>query len=136
MVSESVSDQGLQPDRSFLQHGAQLQFGNYGLSFVVSQAWWARIFKGTALQLPAEKEAILKDYICKGIGRTVWNGYMDMSALGRQVFPSSQRSKALCLQYAMEDMGLSAIDVEAGPRYYPRENSARIILRGDAYPCF
>lgn len=119
-LGESVSDQGLQPDRSFLQHGAQLQFGNYGLSFVVSQAWWARIFKGTALQLPAEKEAILKDYICKGIGRTVWNGYMDMSALGRQVFPSSQRSKALCLQYAMEDMGLSAIDVEAGPRYYPR----------------
>ena len=119
-LSESVSDEGLQPDRSFLQHGAQLQFGNYGLSFVVSQAWWARIFKGTALQLPAEKEAILKDYMCKGIGRTVWNGYMDMSALGRQVFPASQRSKALCLQYALEDMGLSAIDVEAGPRYYPR----------------
>ena len=116
----SASDAGLQPDWSFYQHGAQLQFGNYGMSFVVSQAWWARVFKGTELQLPSGKETILKEYICKGIGRTVWNGYMDMSALGRQIFPASQRSKALCLQYALEDLGLSAIDVEAGPRYYPR----------------
>lgn len=119
-LAVSASNAGLQPDWSFLQHGAQLQFGNYGLSFAVSQAWWAKVLKGTDLQLPSEKERILKDYICKGVGRTIWNGYMDQSALGRQIVPASQQSKALCLQYAMEDLGLSASDIESGPRYYPR----------------
>lgn len=118
-ISADKSDAGIQPDWSFLQHGAQLQFGNYGLSFAVSQAYWARALEGTSLALPAEKKEILENYICKGIGRTVWNGYMDQNALGRQIFPRSQQSKYMCLRYAIRDLGLDESKIEKGPRYYP-----------------
>ena len=116
-ISESVA--GLQPDWSFLQHGAQLQFGNYGQSFLVSQAWWAKVLEGTSLALSEEKMTILRGYLTKGVGRTIWGGYMDFNALGRQVAPNSSLSKAISLSYAMENIGLSEKDIEAGPRYYP-----------------
>ena len=116
-ISKTVA--GLQPDWSFLQHGAQLQFGNYGQSFAVSQAYWAQALTGTELALSEEKRQILKDYITKGVGRTIWGGYMDQNALGRQIFPKSQYSKALSLEYAMRNLGLTEKDVENGPRYYP-----------------
>lgn len=118
-LSSAASAAGIQPDWSFLQHGNQLQFGNYGLSFVVSLAYWAKVLAGTSLALPQEKEALLRDYVCKGVGRTIWNGYMDPNALGRQIFPGSQQVKALCLSYAMESLGLTDVSVENGPRYYP-----------------
>ena len=118
-IKLSRTIEGLQPDWSFLQHGPQLQFGNYGQSFVVSQAWWAKAFKGTELELPEEKMKILRDYVVKGVGRTIWGGYMDHNALGRQIFPQSQVSKALSLEYAMQNLGISAEDIEKGPRYYP-----------------
>lgn len=116
-ISKTVA--GLQPDWSFLQHGAQLQFGNYGQSFAVSQAYWAQALTGTELALSEEKRQILNDYITKGVGRTIWGGYMDQNALGRQIFPKSQYSKALSLEYAMRNLGLTEKDVENGPRYYP-----------------
>ena len=116
-ISKTVA--GLQPDWSFLQHGAQLQFGNYGQSFAVSQAYWAQALTGTALELSEEKMQIIKDYITKGVGRTIWGGYMDQNALGRQIFPKSQYTKALSLEYAMRNLGLTEKDIENGPRYYP-----------------
>ena len=118
-IKHSRTIEGLQSDWSFLQHGPQLQFGNYGQSFVVSQAWWARAFKGTELELPEEKMQVLRDYVVKGVGRTIWGGYMDHNALGRQIFPQSQVSKALSLEYAMQNLGVSEEDIENGPRYYP-----------------
>lgn len=129
-INSSASSAGIQPDWSFFQHGAQLQFGNYGLSFAVSQAFWSKALAGTSLALPPDKEAILKDYICKGIGRTVWGGYMDHNALGRQIFPGSQKAKALCLSYAMEAMGVSEDDIENGPRYYSRADFANYRANG------
>ena len=114
-----VSDAGLRKDWSFLQHGSQLQFGNYGLSFVISQAFWHKALYGTELELSSDKLSILKEYVCKGVGRTVWNGFMDMNALGRQLFPDSQYSKALSIEYAMGWLGLDALNIENGPRYYP-----------------
>ena len=118
-ISPEQSAAGIQPDWSFMQHGTQLQFGNYGLSFAVSQAYWARAFEGTSLALQGEKREILESYICKGIGRTVWNGFMDQNALGRQIFPRSQQSKTMCLRYALKDLGLDESAIENGPRYYP-----------------
>ena len=128
-ISKTVA--GLQPDWSFLQHGAQLQFGNYGQSFAVSQAYWAQALTGTELALSEEKRQILKDYITKGVGRTIWGGYMDQNALGRQIFPKSQYSKALSLEYAMRNLGLTEKDVENGPRYYPNADFCN--YRGDGW---
>lgn len=128
-ISKTVA--GLQPDWSFLQHGAQLQFGNYGQSFAVSQAYWAQAFKDTDLALSEEKRQILKNYITKGVGRTLWGGYMDQNALGRQIFPQSQYSKNLSLEYAMQNLGISEQDIETGPRYYPNADFCN--YRGDGW---
>lgn len=116
----SDSEEGLQKDLSFLQHGAQLQFGNYGQSFAQTQSYWIKALKGTGIDYPENKISILKDYITKGAGRTIWNGYMDQNAIGRQIFPNSQVSKSLAMLYAMENLGLTMDDIENGPRYYPR----------------
>lgn len=129
-LNTSASAAGIQPDWSFTQHGAQLQFGNYGLSFAVSQAYWARALAGTPLSLSAQKEQVLKDYICKGVGRTVWGGLMDQNALGRQIFPGSQSNKALCLSYAMDALGLTPEDIEYGPRYYSRTDFGNYRAKG------
>lgn len=114
----SEDEEGLQKDWSFHQHGAQLQFGNYGLSFAVTQCWWCRAFKGTELGYDALQTDCLKNYLEKGLARVLWNGVFDQSASGRQVFKFNQQSKAVCVEAACKNMGVS-IDKLKGATYYP-----------------
>jgi chondroitin AC lyase len=87
------NEEGIQPDWSFHQHGVQQQFGNYGLSFALSQAEWAWILKDTPFQYNDDKIKILKNFILKGLSVVVCDGVMDISACGRQLFPGSPRNK-------------------------------------------
>ncbi|MBQ0080652.1 MAG: hypothetical protein KBS95_03775 [Alistipes sp.] len=110
--------EGLQKDWSFHQHGPQLQFGNYGLSFALSQSFWARAFSGTKLSLTRKQRSILTTYINKGLGRVVWRGYFDLSASGRQVFKNEQRGKALCVEQACRNLNILEGSLR-GATYYP-----------------
>lgn len=42
-------EEGIKDDWSFHQHGAQQQFGNYGLSFLSNMAFYSAVFSGTPL---------------------------------------------------------------------------------------
>lgn len=86
--------EGLQPDNSFHQHGPQMQFGNYGLAYLGTLSYWARVFSGTPLALNEDQIEVLRDYALEGLQWTVWKGYMDVSASARQVFTDSQKGKA------------------------------------------
>jgi chondroitin AC lyase len=99
-----TTDEGIQPDFSFHQHGPQQQFGNYGLSFVTSMSFWARTLSGTALKLDGERLSILRKLVLDGFNWVTWNGYLDVNALGRQFFKGTQASKSLALAYAVVDM--------------------------------
>ena len=96
--------EGIQPDWSFHQHGAQPQFGNYGLAYAHTLAGWARTLQGTRYALPPGETEILRNLIVEGMSRIVWKGYMDVNACGRQLFQKAQQGKALGYGEALLDM--------------------------------
>ena len=85
--------EGVQPDYSFHQHGPQLQWGNYGLSFGADMIQWASILHGTAYAVDPAALRILGDYLAEGQAWILWRGHMDISGCGRQIFRGSQADK-------------------------------------------
>ncbi|MFA4943958.1 MAG: polysaccharide lyase family 8 super-sandwich domain-containing protein [Lentisphaeria bacterium] len=84
---------GIQPDFSFFQHGPQLQLGNYGLGFAGDIVMWLTVLRDTSLALDQHKLGIVRDYLLKGESTVVWKGVMDINACGRQLGPQSPRGK-------------------------------------------
>ncbi len=91
--------EGIKADNSFHQHGAQLQFGNYGAAYIASMGLWSQVLAGTSLALEQSQLDILSRLIDQGYRRTLWKGYMDVNALGRQFFRQAQRHKALSVGF-------------------------------------
>ena len=96
------ADEGIQPDNSFHQHGAQQQFGNYGMAFAVENCRWGLILRNTPWAMPAAKLAIYRDYLLDGLNWTCWRGFMDISACGRQFMPRLPYVKAANISRVME----------------------------------
>lgn len=99
-------EEGIKNDWSFHQHGAQQQFGNYGLSFVSGMSFFSRLFKGTEYEFEQNQMDILTTLINEGYRWIIWHRYMDISALGRQLFHHAQVHKAYSLAFAAADLGL------------------------------
>lgn len=93
--------EGIKPDNSFHQHGAQQQFGNYGAAYISSMAFWTEMLSGTSLEPDQNQLDIISQLINEGYSRILWKGYMDISSLGRQFFHQAQRHKTF-------SVGLSA----------------------------
>ena len=84
-----ISDrEGLQSDWSFHQHGAQLQFGNYGLSWFEDMVFWTAALSGTGFAFPPEKTALITKYYTNGLRWTLSGRMMDINACGRQIIGS------------------------------------------------
>ena len=99
-----TTEEGIQPDFSFHQHGPQQQFGNYGLAFITGMAFWDRIFDGTTLAFNEEQKTILRNLFDNGYNWINWKGYFDVNSLGRQFFKDAQVTKSLATGYAAADM--------------------------------
>ncbi|MBL0715613.1 MAG: hypothetical protein JJV98_18140 [Desulfosarcina sp.] len=95
---------GIQADESFHQHGPQLQFGNYGLSYAGDMIKWITILRNTPFQLDESKVSILRNYLLDGLQWVTWKGQLDISACGRQLFKNSPRNKARRLAGFFEAM--------------------------------
>lgn len=96
MFSEAViatPNEGIQTDFSFHQHGAQLQFGNYGLSFADDQTQWWSVLRGTRWTMPQSGQMVMRDYLLSGQNWVVWRGYNDVSCCGRAFAPGVQASR-------------------------------------------
>lgn len=96
-----TTNEGIQPDFSFHQHGPQQQFGNYGLAYINSLAYYANVFRGTELRFNDSELKILRDFALEGEGWVTWHGYMDVSACNRQLFKKAQIGKVLSLCVAL-----------------------------------
>jgi len=94
------SGEGIKPDNSFHQHGAQLQFGNYGAAYIASMGMWSQVLAGTSIALDQSRLDILSFLINQGYRRILWKGNMDINALGRQFFKQAQRHKALSVGFS------------------------------------
>ena len=107
IASEIVTGgaEGIKDDWCFHQHGAQQQFGNYGLSFVSGMSFFSGLFSGTSLAFDDKQLSILSTLIDKGYRWVTWKGMMDVNALGRQLFHHAPVHKALSLAFAASELG-------------------------------
>lgn len=108
IASEIVlgNKEGIKDDWSFHQHGAQMQFGNYGLSYIASMSLYCDLFRGTVYEFDEHQMKILTSLVNEGYRWIIWHRYMDVNALGRQLFHNAQLHKAYRLAFAAEAMGL------------------------------
>ena len=79
------TDEGIQPDHSFHQHGPQLYMGNYGLVFATDGSRHAALFAGTSFQLTPEKIRALSGLILEGQRWFIWRRQFDFHGLGRNI---------------------------------------------------
>ena len=110
-----TTNEGIQPDFSFHQHGPQQQFGNYGLAFISSMSYYANVFGGTRLAFSDSQINILRNYVLDGENWVVWKGYFDVSACNRQLFKQAQVGKNLTFCVAVNQ--LKTADTKFATKY-------------------
>ena len=98
-----ASGEGIQRDGSFHQHGHQPQLGNYGLAFLVEQTAYAHLLAGTPYAYPTEKRELI-NFLAEGYQWTLWNGRLDVAALGRQLEPNASRRKGRAILNALRTL--------------------------------
>ncbi len=89
----AINRLAIQPDYSFHEHGAMLQFGNYGLSFMRDMTMWIDIMNNTAFQFEKERVSLLRAYVLDGMQWVLWKKGLDIAASGRQLFKGAQIEK-------------------------------------------
>ena len=120
---------GIKPDWSYHEHGAQMQFGNYGLSYLEDMIKWYSILEGTPYKFADTKIEVLRNYILKGQQWVFWNDKMDINALGRHLFKDEQTNKYLILKASLQKM--KALDETHAQAYEDAINSK--ILSGNKH---
>ncbi len=115
------TEEGMQPDWSFHQHGPEQQMGNYGLAFAEEMASWARIWRGTAVAAPEDKLALLRNLLVKGEAAMLVNGTMDISGCDRQLFPESPDHKGAMIRELLT--GMAATDASHAQEYSAAERA-------------
>ncbi len=120
IVSEITTggEEGIKSDWSFHQHGAQQQFGNYGLSFVSGMSFFSGVFDGTSMAFDQQHLTILNSLIQYGYRWTLWRGMMDISALGRQLFHNAPLHKGLALLFAASALNSGELTEFTGHKHF------------------
>lgn len=78
-----TTDEGIQPDLSFHQHGPQLYSGGYGLEFLKDNARVATWLAGTPWAFAPERLETLADFATQGIMPLIRGSWLDWGAMGR-----------------------------------------------------
>ena len=81
-----TTEEGIQQDDSFHQHGPQNMVISYGRGFAFDQAGYAELFAGTSFAFPKEKIRILSRFILDGQQWYIWGRQVDYHAMGRGAF--------------------------------------------------
>lgn len=115
--------EGIQPDYSFHQHGAMLQFGNYGFHFVNSLLFWMTVTANTSLAFSADKQQMIFNYCSQGLRWTIYKRAMDAAAIGRQFRENFDTKRG---QYLYNDFNLL--------RSFDKNYAGKYNLDGFAYP--
>ena len=114
--------EGLRQDWSFHLHGPMLQFGNYGLAFFDSIAFWMRVTEGTPWEFSEESKRIIAGFADNGIGWCFYKGRMDPSMRGRHMFPGSGRGKGIAFEIGRKNLKAAGIKTKkrhSGGNYFP-----------------
>ena len=80
-----TTEEGLQYDYSYMQHGQQLQISSYGLVFLTGEYKVASWVHGTSYALSGEKAKILGTYFTQTFLKTIRGKYSDFNTEGRGI---------------------------------------------------
>ena len=114
--------EGVQPDASMHQHGTQMQFGNYGLSYAIDTAAWAVILRQSALAMPAERVAAFRWYLLEGQDWVYWRGRIDPSCFGRRFCPRVSTAMYDMVRQPMADLAVIDPSAAAASRAFLARN--------------
>ena len=84
-----TTEEGIQPDFSFHQHGPQLYMSNYGEVFSTDNSRYAQLLAGTEYAFTEDQIHALSGLIREGQQWFIWGRQFDYHALGRQLDRSS-----------------------------------------------
>ncbi len=79
------TQEGIQQDDSFHQHGQQLYSGGYGLSFANDAGRFISFAWGTSEQVPADRMQVFSAYILDGERWMLRGRTIDYSTIGREI---------------------------------------------------
>jgi chondroitin AC lyase len=96
-VAAITTEEGIQPDHSFHQHGPQLYVGGYGLQLLKDSSTYARLVDGTRFAYAPEKINVLLDYLLDGARLMVRGTMLDYGAIGREISRAGGGKEALGL---------------------------------------
>lgn len=80
-----TTEEGIQPDFSFHQHGAQLYSGGYGLGFSVDMARLIALSENTPYAFSPETIRLFTDFLLEGQQWMIRGETFDHSAVGREI---------------------------------------------------
>ena len=87
--------EGIQPDWSFHQHGAQLYSAGYGMGFIQDTSYWASRTRSTTFAFSATQIDTLTSLLLDGDRWMVRGQMFDYSADGREITRKGQSSSGL-----------------------------------------
>lgn len=97
-----TTSEGIQPDFSFYQHGAQLYNGGYGLGFIDDTCLWISLTQGTKFAFEKEKVDILSGLLLDGDRWMTRGKALDLSVQGREPSRKGNSDKAVKLLSACD----------------------------------
>ena len=106
---------GIRADGCYHQHGPQVQFGNYGGEFFSNISYWSNIWKDTRWELTSPQWELVRHLAFNGFQWVLWNGRMDLLAIGRQLGRNAAKDKGRRTLSAFE--ALKSADPGAGAEY-------------------
>lgn len=80
-----TTEEGLQPDFSYLQHGPQLQIASYGQVFLEGEYKIAWLVRGTPYALKKQKQELLSRYLVQSFLPAIRGRYIDFNTEGRGI---------------------------------------------------
>lgn len=80
-----TTEEGLQHDYSYQQHGPQLQISSYGLVFLIGEYRIASLLRETPYALPQSKQALLENYLVRTFIPAIRGRYIDFNTEGRGI---------------------------------------------------
>ncbi|MCG2616536.1 polysaccharide lyase beta-sandwich domain-containing protein [Terrimonas sp. NA20] len=135
IVAEIRNDtaEGIQPDYSFYQHGARLQSFHYGIDYLNDLLRIGWQLQGTVWAYPADKAALLTNYVMHGWQWMSRNNYTTPATVDRAVSRKGQL-KGISMQYVAGF--LSGLDPSRAASIDRMEQEYRLNTRKPAFHDF
>ncbi len=134
--------EGIQPDFSFYQHGAQSYAFGYGKAFSLSAAQILYVAHGTKYALSTEKTNLISAYLLDGQRWCSYRNMLEYTAMGREISRPDSKTKTIAMaaglmskidrqrSHELSDFvsqltkspegGYRGLNVLKGNRYFPR----------------